>query len=120
MYLIISFCENSNDFANSMYFFSVFSKPVVIAVTIIGNAIKTETKTGTEFEVNQKYATKINATTGVARTIDNGISRKSFTKPEIPHRKPKNVPRKTVIINEAITRKNVNAKFCQNNRLLQI
>ena len=62
------------------------------AVVIIGRVISTQTKTGTVPDLNQKSAIKIKATTGVARMIAIGNSKKSRAKDDRPHKRPSRPP----------------------------
>ena len=94
-------------------FSSDFVKPLATAVVIIGSVMSTQTKTGTVPDLNQKSAIRINATTGVARIIASGSSKKLLVKDESPQAKPMIVPTNTVITKEIITRKKVCAKARQ-------
>ena len=88
-------------------FSSVFEKPLATAVVMIGSVIKTQTKTGTVPDLNQKSAIKMKATTGVARIIASGSSKKLLKKREKPAPIPSAVPSRTVITKDIITRKKV-------------
>ena len=94
-------------------FLSDFVKPLATAVVIIGSVISTQTKTGTVPDLNQKSAIRIKATTGVARIIASGSSKKLLVKDESPQARPMIVPTNTVITKEIITRKKVCAKARQ-------
>ena len=89
------------------------------AVVIIGRVIRTQTKTGTVPDLNQKSAIKIKATTGVARITARGNSKKSFTNEESPQKIPSRVPAITEIKNERKTLSSVYAKLSQNFWVLQ-
>lgn len=94
-------------------FSSDFVKPLATAVVIMGSVMSTQTKTGTLPDLNQKSAIRIKATTGVARIIASGNSKKSRVKDDSPQAKPMIIPSRTVIAKEMITRKKVWAKARQ-------
>ena len=77
-YLNVWILDNLYIFATSNSFLSILEKPVQTEVTIIGRDIKTETKTGTEFDVKINIAIKIMLTTGVILIIERGIEKNDF------------------------------------------
>ena len=88
--------------------------PVVTAVVMMGSAIKIPTTTGTVLDVNHNMTIRMTATTGVERMSESGTSNTFFIKSELPHSKPRAVPKLSDIKKAAKTRRTVNPKEIQN------
>ena len=97
----------------SASFLSRFKNPPATEEIIIGSVISTDTKSGTCDDVNQKSATSINETTGVARIIAMGSASRLLKNGELPHSTPSAVPSKTEIKKEKKQRTTVAATCCQ-------